>query len=56
MNELISNIIGIVEKAQQTSSDTGMILRVYACAISVLHEQWMYVGMQRHQHHTAFVH
>ena len=25
MNELISNIIGIVEKAQETSSGTGMI-------------------------------
>ena len=31
MNELISNIIGIVDKAQETSSDTGMIKTVCMC-------------------------
>ena len=41
-------IIGIVEKAKETSSDTGMHNR----AITVLHEQWMCPGMQRHTHIT----
>ena len=41
-------IIGIVEKAKGTSSDTGMHSR----AITVLHEQWMCPGMQRHTHIT----
>ena len=41
-------IIGIAEKAKETSSDTGMHNR----AITVLHEQWMYPGMQRHTHIT----
>ena len=40
--------IGIVEKAKETSSDSGMHNR----AITVLHEQWMYPGMQRHTHIT----
>ena len=40
--------IGIVEKAKGTSSDTGMHNR----AITVLHEQWMCPGMQRHTHIT----
>ena len=38
--------IGIVEKAKETSSDSGMHNR----AITVLHEQWMCPGMQRHTH------
>ena len=41
-------IIGIVEKAKETSSDSGMHNR----AITVLHEQWMCPGMQRHTHIT----
>ena len=40
--------IGIVEKAKETSSDTGM----YNRAITVLHEQWTCPGMQRHTHIT----
>ena len=40
--------IGIVEKAKETSSDSGMHNR----AITVLHEQWMCPGMQRHTHIT----
>ena len=40
--------IGIVEKAKETSSDTGMLNR----AITVLHEQWMCPGMRRHTHIT----
>ena len=39
-------IIRIVEKVKETSSDTGMHNR----AITVLHEQWMCLGMQRHTH------
>ena len=39
------DIIGIVEKAKETS---GMHNR----AITVLHEQWMCLGMQRHTHIT----
>ena len=39
----------IVEKAKETSSDSGMHNR----AITVLHEQWMCPGMQTHPHHTA---
>ena len=38
----------IVEKAKETSSDSGMHNR----AITVLHEQWMCPGMQRHTHIT----
>ena len=38
--ELKKGHIGIVEKVQETSSDTGMHNR----AITVLHEQWMYLG------------
>ena len=38
------DIYGIVEKAKETSSDSGMHNR----AITVLHEQWMCLGMQRH--------
>ena len=41
-------IIGIVEKAKETSSDNGMHNR----AINVLHEQWICPGMQRHTHIT----
>ena len=40
--------IGIVEKAKEISSDSGMHNR----AITVLHEQWMCPGMQRHTHIT----
>ena len=40
--------IGIVEKAKETSLDSGMHNR----AITVLHEQWMCPGMQRHTHIT----
>ena len=40
--------IGIVEKAKETSWDSGMHDR----AITVLHEQWMCLGMQRHTHIT----
>ena len=40
--------IGIVEKAKETSSDSGMHNR----AITVLHEQWMCPGMQRYTHIT----
>ena len=38
--------IGIVEKAQETSS-------VCACVIAVLHEQWMCLGIQRNTHITG---
>ena len=40
--------IGIVEKAKETSSDSGMHNR----AITVLHEQWMCPGMQTYTHIT----
>ena len=40
--------IGIVEKAKETSLDSGMHNR----AITVLHEQWMCPEMQRHTHIT----
>ena len=43
--------IGIEEKAQETSSDTGMHNR----AITVLHEQWTCLGMQRHTYITLTV-
>ena len=46
--ELKEGHIGIVEKAKETSSDSGMHNR----AITVLHEQWMCPGMQRHTHIT----
>ena len=38
---------GIVEKAQETSSDTGMHDTV---CFTVLHEQWMYLGMHAEKH------
>ena len=38
------DIIGIVEKAKERSLDTGMQNRT----ITVLHEQWVRPGMQRH--------
>ena len=41
-------IIGIVENAKKTSSNIGM----YNRAITVLHEQRMCPGMQRHIHIT----
>ena len=40
--------IGIVEKAKQTSLNTGMHNRV----TTVLHEQWICTGIQRHTHIT----
>ena len=43
---IIKGHIGIVEKVQETSSNTGMHNR----AITVLHEQNMCVGKQRHTH------
>ena len=42
--------IGIVEKAQETSSDSDMLC---ACAIALLHKQWMCLGMQRNTHITG---
>ena len=39
---------GIVEKAKETTSDTGM----HNKAITVLHEQWMCLGIQRYTHIT----
>ena len=38
-------------KAKETSSDTGMNNR----AITVLHEQWICLGMQRHTHNITLV-
>ena len=46
--ELKKGHIGIVEKAKETSSDSGIHNR----AITVLHEQWMCPGMQTHTHIT----
>ena len=40
--------IGIVEKAQETRS-----VYLCACAIAVLHEQWMCLGIQRNIHITG---
>ena len=45
--------IGIVEKAQETSSDSDMHNTVCARAIAVLHEQWMCLGIQRNTHITG---
>ena len=47
---------GNIENAQQTSLNIIILLciKVCACAISVLHEQWMCVGMQRHTHITLW--
>ena len=49
--ELKKGHIEIVEKAKETSLDSGMHNR----AITVLHEQWMCPGMQlyTHPHHTV---
>ena len=43
--------IGIVEKAKETSSDSGMHNR----PITVLHEQWISVSWnaETHPHHTV---
>ena len=41
--------IGIVEKAQETSSDSDM----QYCVLAVLHEQWMCLGIQRNTHITG---
>ena len=49
-NSEISILKGIVEKAKETSSDSGMHDR----AITVLHEQWMCHGVQRHTHITLY--
>ena len=43
--------IGIVEKAQETSLDTGMHTTVCLCHYCT--EQWMYLGMQRYTHITG---
>ena len=46
--------IGIVEKAQETSSDSDIIICITLCACAIaqplLHEQWMCLGMQRNTH------
>ena len=46
--EIKQDIIEIVEKVQVTSSDTG----IHNKAITVLHEQWMCLGKQKHTHIT----
>ena len=43
--------IGIVEKEQETSPNTGMY--IILCAYAVLNEQWMNLGMQTHTHTTG---
>ena len=47
-------IIGIVEKAQETSSDTGMHSTVHVCHYTVLHEQCIDINMswnaEKHPH------
>ena len=43
------DIIGIVEKAKETSSDTGMHNR----ANTVLYELDIYWNAETHQHHTV---
>ena len=48
--ELKKGHIGIVEKAQETSSDSDICITLCACAIALLHEQWMCLGMQRNTH------
>ena len=45
--------IGVVEKAQKTSSDSDMHNTVCLCHIALLHEQWMCLGMQRNTHITG---
>ena len=45
-NSLKTNIIGIVEKEQETSWDISVYL--YA----VLYRQWMFLGLQRQTHIT----
>ena len=42
--------IGIVEKAQETSSDSDMHNTVLVPLLYILHEQWMCLGMQRNTH------
>ena len=54
MKKFFKGHIGIVEKAQETSSDTGMHDTVCLChEMTVLHEQWMYLVMQRNTHITG---
>ena len=48
MKNSLRGHIRIVEKVQETSSDTG----VHSRAITGLHEQWMCFGKQRHTHIT----
>ena len=43
---------GHIGNVQEASSDTGVHSNVCVCAITVLHEQWMCLGMQRHTHIT----
>ena len=50
--ELKKGHIGIVEKAQETSSDSD-IITLCAYAIALLHEQWMCFGIQRNTHITG---
>ena len=47
MKKIKKGHIGIVEKAKETSSDSGCITEPL-----LLHEQWMCPGMQRHTHIT----
>ena len=46
----LRDYIGIVDNAEETSSDTSMHDR----AITVLHERWMCLEMQRHTHITLW--
>ena len=49
--KILKECAEIVEKVQQTSLDTYIAIYVYAN--TVLHEQWMCLGMQTHPHHTG---
>ena len=42
--------IGIGENVQGTSLGTGMSNTLHLCHYCTLHEQWMCLGMQRHNH------
>ena len=45
--------IRIVEKAQETSSDSDMHNTVLVPLLYILDEQWMCLGMQRNTHITG---
>ena len=47
------NIIGIVEKAQETSSDTGMHDTVLVPLLYFMNSGCIYLGMQRNTHITG---